>query len=190
MVVNYPFLARTQQISIRVHQPPAGRLVAVLKIGHALGQITFALPDADATKALGARVARASQPGTVILLRGPLGSGKTTFVEGFAQALGAGSTASPTFVLARLYRGGSMPVSHLDLYRLEARNDVDALDLSHYMLHDGATLVEWPERAEGAWPKDRVEVELAITGAARSASIEGFGTGETLVAAVAPKQTS
>jgi tRNA threonylcarbamoyladenosine biosynthesis protein TsaE len=153
-----------------------------------LGQITIELADAAATRALGGRLAHASPRGMLFLLRGPLGAGKTTLVEGFVRAIGAGATASPTFVLARGYTGGSMPVSHLDLYRLDDPHDVEALDLPHYLLRDGATLVEWPERADHAWPRDRVEVVLAIAGASRRASLQGFGAGEALVAAIAPLQ--
>lgn len=183
-----PFPTRTQQNSICGYEPPAGRPLAVLKTAFVLGQNTIALPDAAATKALGARLARASRPGAVILLRGPLGAGKTTLVEGFVAALGAGATASPTFVLARLYRGGQIPVSHLDLYRLDDPTDIDALDLAHYILQDGVTLVEWPERAPDAWPVDRVEVDLAIVGAARSAMVRGFGACEALAATISTPQ--
>jgi len=109
------------------------------------------------------------------LLRGPLGAGKTTLVEGVVEALGAGRAASPTFVIAHYYAGGTMPVSHLDLYRLEDPRDVEDLELSQYVPADGITLVEWPERAPAAWPADRIEVELQIDGEARVAHIEGFG---------------
>ncbi|MBV8280622.1 MAG: tRNA (adenosine(37)-N6)-threonylcarbamoyltransferase complex ATPase subunit type 1 TsaE, partial [Candidatus Eremiobacteraeota bacterium] len=98
-----------------------------------MGHLTLSLPDADATRALGARLAAVCPAGTLILLRGPLGAGKTTFVEGVVRALGAGHAASPTFVIAHEYDGGSKPVSHLDLYRLEDPRDVEDLDVGAYL---------------------------------------------------------
>ncbi len=147
-----------------------------------LGHLTLSLSDATATRALGARLAASSAPGTLVLLRGPLGAGKTTLVEGVVQALGAGRAASPTFVIVHSYAGGTMPVSHLDLYRLEDPRDVDDLELSQYMPADGITLVEWPERAPAPWPDDRIEIELEIDGEARVARIRGFGVHEDAVA--------
>jgi tRNA threonylcarbamoyladenosine biosynthesis protein TsaE len=147
-----------------------------------LGHITISLPDAAATRALGASIATASPPGTLILLRGPLGAGKTTLVEGAAQALHAGRTSSPTFVIAHRYSGGTMPISHLDLYRLDDRRDIVDLDLTAYFAPDGITLVEWPERASEDWPNDRVEVELRLDGSGREASVTTLGALESSVA--------
>jgi tRNA threonylcarbamoyl adenosine modification protein YjeE len=147
-----------------------------------LGHLTLSLPDAHATRALGARLAAASPAGTLILLRGPLGAGKTTLVEGAVRELGAGHAASPTFVIAHEYRGGKMPVSHLDLYRLEDPRDVEALDLAAYLRSDGITLVEWPERAAEQWPADRIEVELIIAARGREARISIIGALESAVA--------
>jgi tRNA threonylcarbamoyladenosine biosynthesis protein TsaE len=143
----------------------------------ALGHLDFSLDDAAATRALGARLAAACPPDSVILLRGPLGAGKTTLVEGFLDALGAGRAASPTFVIAHSHQAGAMPVWHLDLYRLEDPRDVDDLDLAQYLPAGGITLVEWPERAAHVWPEDRIEIDLAIAGAARTARVQGFGSG-------------
>lgn len=119
------------------------------------------------------------------MLRGPLGAGKTTLVEGVAEALGAGHAASPTFVLVHAYNGGRLPISHIDLYRLEDQRDVEDLDVAQYVAPDGITLVEWPDRAGQAWPADRIEIELALNGVARTAHVHGFGAGAALVDALA-----
>lgn len=149
-----------------------------------MGHLDFSLGDAAATRALGARLAAACQPDSVILLRGPLGAGKTTFVEGFLEALGAGRAASPTFVIAHSHRAGAMPIWHLDLYRLEDPRDVDDLDLAQYLPSGGITIVEWPERAPHAWPADRIEIELSIAGNARGARVRGLGTAVDVVRAL------
>jgi tRNA threonylcarbamoyladenosine biosynthesis protein TsaE len=147
-------------------------------MGPRMSELSLSLPDAAATRALGGAIAAACPRGTVILLRGPLGAGKTTFVQGFVEALGAGPAASPTFVLAHDYSSGTLPLWHLDLYRIEDPREIDQLDLAHYMPSDGITLVEWPERAPHAWPDDRIEVDLAITGESRTARVRGFGAAE------------
>jgi tRNA threonylcarbamoyladenosine biosynthesis protein TsaE len=149
-----------------------------------LGHLDFSLDNAAATRALGARLSAVCPPDSVILLRGPLGAGKTTLVEGFLTALGAGHAASPTFVIAHSHRAGAMPVWHLDLYRLEDPREVEDLDLAQYLPPGGITLVEWPERAENVWPADRVEIDLSIAGVARNAHVRGFGKGDDVVRAL------
>jgi tRNA threonylcarbamoyl adenosine modification protein YjeE len=125
-----------------------------------------------------------------MLLRGPLGAGKTTLVEGFVDAMGAGRASSPTFVLAHSYPAGRMPVWHLDLYRIEDARDIEDLDLSQYVPDDGVALVEWPERAPEMWPADRVEIALQIAGTARTAQVRGFGTGVRVVEALVVPERS
>jgi tRNA threonylcarbamoyladenosine biosynthesis protein TsaE len=109
------------------------------------------------------------------LLRGPLGAGKTTLVDGFARACGAGRATSPTFVIAHSYPGGRVPIWHVDLYRIEDENDVADLDLAQYIAGDAITLVEWPDRAVDAWPHDALGVELSVEGNGRRAWIAGSG---------------
>ena len=150
-----------------------------------LGHIDFSLADAAATRALGARLAAVCPPGSLVLLRGPLGAGKTTLVEGVVEAIGAGHAASPTFVLVHAYLGGSMPVSHVDMYRLEDPRDVEDLDIGKYVRADGITVVEWPERAADAWAADRVEIDIALDGDGRRAHVEGFGSLAHVVAQLA-----
>jgi tRNA threonylcarbamoyladenosine biosynthesis protein TsaE len=97
------------------------------------------------TEAAAERVGRHLRTGDLLLLTGPLGAGKTTFVRGLAR--GAGSTAhvsSPTFQLVRLYPG-RLQLAHVDLYRLESSSEIAGLGLDELLDH-GAVAVEWGER--------------------------------------------
>jgi tRNA threonylcarbamoyladenosine biosynthesis protein TsaE len=98
------------------------------------------------TLALGSRLAETLQPGTFVLLHGDLGAGKTAFVRGMAAGLGAnpGDVSSPTFVLIQHYNG-RVPLTHVDLYRLDCAAAVDDLGLEE-MANDGVVAIEWAER--------------------------------------------
>lgn len=101
--------------------------------------------------------------GTVLRLHGTLGAGKTTWVKGFLSGLGGeDEAASPSFALMHEYRTGRLPVYHWDLYRLEPGTDWSVLDLIEHLPSDGITLVEWPERYPGAWPRELLW-DLTIT---------------------------
>lgn len=99
------------------------------------------------TRAEAAALARRLEAGTVILLSGDLGSGKTAFVRGLAEGLGldAGEVTSPTFTLVHEYRGGRLPLVHVDLYRLDEA-DLDEIGLDPDLAADGVVAVEWSER--------------------------------------------
>ena len=144
--------------------------------------VSISLPNEHATRGLGAALAGVTTPGAVILLRGPLGAGKTTLVDGFTVALGAGHATSPTFVIAHSYTGGRMPVWHVDLYRIEDERDVTDLDLAQYMSDVAVTLVEWPERAGDAWPEAAIAVELSVDGSGRRAWVTGQEPGWDAIA--------
>jgi tRNA threonylcarbamoyladenosine biosynthesis protein TsaE len=93
----------------------------------------------------GRRLGRVLRAGDLVLLEGPLGAGKTTFVRAVAEALGViDPVRSPSFAIANIY-AGPLPVQHLDLYRLDEVADEDALALEEYGRADAVTLVEWPE---------------------------------------------
>ncbi|HEX4015376.1 MAG TPA: tRNA (adenosine(37)-N6)-threonylcarbamoyltransferase complex ATPase subunit type 1 TsaE [Frankiaceae bacterium] len=101
------------------------------------------LPTADDTRALGARVGAIVRPGDLIVLDGPLGAGKTVFVQGLAAGLGASDpVTSPTFVIARVHAGGRLPLVHVDAYRLTGWAEVDDLDLDTD-LAAAVVAVEW-----------------------------------------------
>jgi len=85
--------------------------------------------------------------GDIVLLKGDLGAGKTTFVKGMAQAFKVApkKVNSPTFVLMNYYKG-KLPLYHFDLYRLENPQALDTLDFDDYFYGEGISLIEWPER--------------------------------------------
>jgi len=107
---------------------------------------------AEETEAEGERLGRTLRPGDLLLLVGPLGAGKTTFVRGLARGAGsADAVASPTFVLVRNYRG-RLPLAHVDLYRLDRAPELRDLGLDE-LLDEGAVVVEWGDRLEAPGAK-------------------------------------
>ena len=98
------------------------------------------------TYALGQRLAGTLAPGTFVLLHGDLGAGKTAFVRGIAAGLGAdpAEVSSPTFVLIQHYTG-RLPLTHVDLYRLDRGPAVDDLGLEE-LASGGVVAIEWAER--------------------------------------------
>ncbi len=120
----------------------------------------------DETVAAGERLAQSLRPGDVVLLYGDLGAGKTAFVRGLAQGLGAdpAEVSSPTFTLVQEYHG-RVTLYHVDLYRLEER-EVDDLGLEELILGDGIVAIEWAERWRGR-PDDVIEVRIEDAGEER-----------------------
>ena len=108
----------------------------------------------EETEALGERVGRAALAGWVVGLDGDLGAGKTAFVRGFVRGLGCAARAhSPTFALLHEYRGGRLPVHHLDLYRLRSADELHAAGLDSCLSPgDAVSIIEWYSRAEGLNP--------------------------------------
>ena len=99
------------------------------------------------TAALGATWGCAALSGLVIGLCGDLGAGKTQLVKGLARGLGiVEQVLSPTFVLVNVYTGGRLTLCHLDLYRLETREQIVAAGLEDYLKPAGVTVIEWAER--------------------------------------------
>jgi sugar-phosphatase len=101
----------------------------------------LAMPTPESMRALGRWLAGLVRRGDLLVLAGPLGAGKTVFVQGLASGLGVtGPVTSPTFVLAREHRDGQLPLLHVDAYRLGSLDEVEDLDLD---VEGSVTAVEW-----------------------------------------------
>ena len=116
---------------------------------------------ADQTQRLGARLGTLLAAGDVIGLQGELGSGKTNFVKGVARGLGIRDEVhSPTFILANEYRGGRLPLFHIDAYRVKDAIEAQGFGLDDYLNGDGVVVVEWAERVRPALPTELLWMEF------------------------------
>jgi tRNA threonylcarbamoyladenosine biosynthesis protein TsaE len=136
------------------HEPHAP-LVPVLAEQGALAMDEAELRD------WGRRFGRAAHPPLLVTLRGELGAGKTTLAQSICEGYGVtGEVTSPTFALVQEYEAPRSPVYHLDLYRLERADQLEALAWDEILNARALVLVEWPDRA-GEWlPPGRVTLSL------------------------------
>ena len=131
------------------------------------------LEDEAATEAFGAALAARLRPGDVVALYGSLGAGKTTLARGVLRGLGyRGDVASPTFPIVITYEQPqlSLPVWHVDLYRIERTDELEELGIEE-ALGEGALLIEWPERLGPAWP-EMLRLTLGVAGGGRELEVE------------------
>ena len=97
----------------------------------------------------------------IICLRGDLGSGKTIFTKGFAQALGIDENiTSPTFNIIKEYLNGEMPLYHMDVYRLDGK--IDGIGLEDYFTKGGVVIIEWADLIEDYLPEERLDIKFKI----------------------------
>src|SRR5690242_21727164 len=123
----------------------------------------FTTHSADETTELGRKLSTEIKPGSVVLLRGDLGAGKTTMVKGIAEgfhAAKAEDVTSPTFTLIHEYRGPAVTLFHIDLYRIDTQRELDTLALDDLMSPQSILLIEWGEKF-ARFAKER-DVEIAI----------------------------
>ncbi|MBE7022759.1 MAG: tRNA (adenosine(37)-N6)-threonylcarbamoyltransferase complex ATPase subunit type 1 TsaE [Ruminococcaceae bacterium] len=117
------------------------------------------------TRAVAERLALSLLPGQTVCLRGELGVGKTVFAKGLCAALGVSEhVSSPTFTLVNEYEGTRGSVYHFDLYRIEDADELFEIGFSEFVGGSGISLIEWPERAEEALPKARLDITITREG--------------------------
>lgn len=122
--------------------------------------ITARTKSAEDTRDLARSVVPLVRGGDVVLLAGDVGTGKTTFTQGFGDALGvAEPITSPTFILMRQY-GGRLPLVHVDVYRLDHLQEVLDLGLAEMLDDGGVALIEWGDVVAPALPADFLEVRF------------------------------
>jgi tRNA threonylcarbamoyladenosine biosynthesis protein TsaE len=137
------------------------------------------VPTPEAMHDLGRRIADLLQPGDLVLLIGSLGAGKTTLAQGIGAGLGVeGPVLSPTFVIARVHRGGRVQMVHVDAYRLGSFAEVDDLDLDA-SIDSSVTVVEWGADLAEPLAPHRLEVHItrpeADSDEARDVTVHGIG---------------
>lgn len=138
---------------------------------------TLSLPDEAATQGLGRRLAASLRPGDAICLTGPLGAGKSTLARALIRALTTPDeeVPSPTFTLVQFYETPAFSLAHFDLYRLTDPDEAYEIGLDE-ALDGGVALIEWPQRLEGRLPPNRLDIDIALDGDARRATIVGHGS--------------
>jgi tRNA threonylcarbamoyladenosine biosynthesis protein TsaE len=118
----------------------------------------------EETEALGEDIARRLKPGAVVALRGGLGSGKTSLAKGIARGLGVGETVtSPTYTIIAEY-AGTIPLRHIDAYRLSGDEDFERTGAAELLGGDGVSLIEWSERIPHSLPDGVITIAIEITG--------------------------
>jgi len=116
-----------------------------------------------ATADLAAEFARSLEPGDVVALHGELGAGKSVFARAAMRALGVTDEAlpSPTFAIIQEYEGRNCRVAHMDWYRLDGVEELEAIGVRDYFQPPWICLVEWPERAPELLPDKAVHLFIA-----------------------------
>ena len=136
----------------------------------------------EATQRLAVELANALEPGDFITLSGDLGAGKTAFARALIRYLAGDpdlAVPSPTFTLMQVYELPRFTLAHADLYRLSGPDELTELGLED-IAANGVVLMEWPDRAEGRLPMDRIDVAFTLAASRgnthRDICITGYGT--------------
>jgi len=139
-----------------------------------MASLTIDLPDEAATKRFGEDLALALKPGDCVALSGALGAGKSTLARALIRAVADDpglDVPSPTFTLVQSYET-RFPIAHFDFYRLGEPDEIAELGLDE-ALNGGVALIEWPEKAEEALPRERIDIRFGEAGAGRRLTVSG-----------------
>lgn len=110
------------------------------------------------TLRVGIEIGKLIEGGINIALTGELGSGKTVLTKGICEGLGIEDlVTSPTFIIINEYEG-RFPVYHVDLYRVDSREDLESIGLDHFLGADGVCVIEWAEKVKGGFPSPGLDV--------------------------------
>jgi tRNA threonylcarbamoyladenosine biosynthesis protein TsaE len=139
--------------------------------------ITIQCPVEASTSHLGSVLGSLLSDGDVVLLKGDLGTGKTTLVISAAAAMGvdAGEVTSPTFSLMNVYKGTRLTIKHFDLYRINTPEELEDIGFSEYAGQEGVTFVEWADLFPDYMPEENLEIELLREGTGRVAKLIPHG---------------
>lgn len=131
-----------------------------------MNQYQFLASSEADTFRLGTALAEHLPDGSVVALIGTLGAGKTRLVQAIAERcdIERRDVVSPTFVLIHEYPGERM-LYHIDAYRLKDEDEFLELGPEEYFESDGITLIEWADRVEDCLPRERIEIQIQVTGA-------------------------
>lgn len=122
--------------------------------------LTFTTSSAEETISLGYKIGKLLKKGDIIAMQGTLAAGKTTITKGIAQALGITDTiTSPTFCLISEYQG-TMPLYHMDVYRLDGRDDFINLGTDDMLYGDGVSIIEWSEKIMEELPSSTIILKI------------------------------
>ena len=124
---------------------------------------TFISKSPADTEALARRVAKNLVAGSIVALKGELGSGKTLFTQALVAGLGSeAAVTSPTFTVVHEYPGGRLPVYHFDFFRMENEQSARQFGLDDYFFSDGISVVEWADRFAGLIPEQARWISFEI----------------------------
>jgi tRNA threonylcarbamoyladenosine biosynthesis protein TsaE len=124
---------------------------------------TFISNSPAETEAIGRQIAEDLAAGSILALKGELGSGKTLFTQALVAGLESDAVVtSPTFTIVHEYQGGRLPVYHFDFFRLEDRESAARLGLEEYFFGDGVSVIEWADRFQDLIPEQARWISFEI----------------------------